>query len=104
MAAIRLSKHLKILPIPMHFTKRFFLAVNFLRYPWWIKVSTQAPNCLYYFGPFDSKEEAQALQSSYVKDLLDEGAKDIHLVIEKAGPEQLTICETEDMDYLPNAV
>ncbi len=87
----------------MNFTKQFLLAVGLLHHPWWIKVNTQAPNCLYYFGPFDSKAEAQALQSSYVKDLLDEGAKDIRLVIEKADPKQLTACEMGDLNALPTA-
>ena len=87
----------------MNSKKQLSLAVGLLKSPWWIKINTQSPNCLYYFGPFDSKEEAQALQSSYIKDLLDEGAKDIRLVIEEAGPKQLTICEMEDIDFLPNA-
>lgn len=83
--------------------KRFFSTAASLKRPWWIEVKTRSPNCIYYFGPFDSAIEARALQSSYVKDLLDEGAKDIRLVIEKAGPKQLTICETEDMGYLSTA-
>ena len=88
----------------MNSTKRFFLTTSLLNHPWWIKIKTRSPNCLYYFGPFDRKEQAQALQSGYVKDLLDEGAKDIQLVIEKAGPKQLTICETEETDSRPKAV
>jgi Domain of unknown function (DUF1816) len=59
---------------------------------WWLKVKTQSPDCIYYFGPFDSKEEATFLQAGYLEDLIQEGAQNVRLAVEKACPQQLTSC------------
>ena len=59
---------------------------------WWLKVKTQSPSCIYYFGPFDSKEEARLSQSGYLEDLVQEGAQKIKTAVEKARPQQLTHC------------
>ena len=60
-------------------------------HPWWIKVETQSPDCIYYFGPFVSSQEAASLQSGYIEDLVQEGAQSITHAIEKGWPETLTI-------------
>lgn len=62
---------------------------------WWIKVNTQVPVCTYYFGPFDSVEEAESNHGDYLQDLKEEGAEDISYIIEKCSPKQLTIAEDE---------
>lgn len=57
---------------------------------WWIEISTHTPHCLYYFGPFDSKEEAQESQLGYIEDLEEEGALEIKVEITQIQPTVLT--------------
>ncbi|MEM8806826.1 MAG: DUF1816 domain-containing protein [Cyanobacteria bacterium P01_G01_bin.38] len=64
-----------------------------LKKDWWIKIQTEAPICTYYFGPFEKKKEAKTLQIGYVDDLVQEGAKNIAVEIEKTHPQHLTVCE-----------
>lgn len=71
--------------------KRLLSLVTLSKRPWWVKIKTQAPECLYYFGPFDSAEEAEKLQPGYVEDLRHEGAQHILAVVENAIPEKLTV-------------
>lgn len=40
----------------------------------WVKIFTENPQDLYYFGPFVSVREAQLHQGGYVEDLQGEGA------------------------------
>jgi hypothetical protein len=40
----------------------------------WVKIFTENPQYLYYFGPFVSVGEAQLHQRGYVEDLQGEGA------------------------------
>ncbi|WP_071515148.1 DUF1816 domain-containing protein [Geitlerinema sp. PCC 9228] len=40
----------------------------------WVKIFTESPQYLYYFGPFVSVQEAQIHQGGYVEDLQGEGA------------------------------
>lgn len=64
--------------------------------PYWLKVSTKVPNCIYYFGPFDSPIEAKELQPGYIEDLKAENAQGIHLELEQCShPKALTVCEDE---------
>jgi hypothetical protein len=60
---------------------------------WWIKVDTKVPICTYYFGPFESMQEAESNQIDYLQDLQAEGAEGISYIIEKCSPKQLTIAE-----------
>ena len=59
--------------------------------PWWVKIQTKRPQCVYYFGPFASDREAQSYQSGYVEDLTQEGAQGIKVATRKGNPQQLTI-------------
>lgn len=61
-----------------------------LALPWWVEISTTHPNCLYYFGPFDSREEALDNQAGYVEDLRGEGAQNITLYVKQCQPQILT--------------
>lgn len=61
--------------------------------PWWVKISTSQPKCVYYFGSFDSKPEAMEALPGYVEDLEGEGAKGIFIEIKQDYPQQLTIDE-----------
>lgn len=73
------------------------LFVYSLRQPsslqWWLKVATESPICTYYFGPFDSVQEAELSQSDYLRDLTEEGAKITSIKVEQGQPSQLTIFE-----------
>ncbi len=70
------------------------LLTNFLSaigLAWWVEVTTDNPRCVYYFGPFPSKEVAQTHQGGYVEDLEQEGAADIKINIQRCKPSNLTI-------------
>jgi hypothetical protein len=62
-----------------------------LNLPWWIEIKTTKPRCLYYFGPFESWDEANSHQSGYVEDLRQEEAENISLEIKQFNPKVLTI-------------
>jgi hypothetical protein len=64
-------------------------------FPWWIKIQTTVPQCTYYFGPFDSDEEAQTYEAGYLEDLTMEQAEGILTDIERTQPQVLTIFEEE---------
>ncbi|PIG93373.1 DUF1816 domain-containing protein [Gloeocapsopsis sp. IPPAS B-1203] len=63
---------------------------------WWVEITTLSPRCVYYFGPFATKDEAKAAYPGYVKDLDGEGAKGIIVVIQRCQPKELTICEEDE--------
>ncbi|MEO0541052.1 MAG: DUF1816 domain-containing protein [Cyanobacteria bacterium P01_A01_bin.105] len=59
---------------------------------WWIQISTDQPQVIYYFGPFDSEEEAAQYQGGYIEDLEQEGAQGIRtLTTRRDEPEELTV-------------
>lgn len=61
--------------------------------PWWVKIATVQPECVYYFGPFDSQSEAIASQSGYMEDLTAEKAIGISIEIKQDSPKLLTISD-----------
>ena len=63
---------------------------------WWIKITTEVPKCIYFFGPFDSLSEAQLLQNGYIEDLKGENALGINIEIQQCEPKELTIFEEEE--------
>ncbi|MBE9044420.1 DUF1816 domain-containing protein [Pleurocapsales cyanobacterium LEGE 10410] len=66
--------------------------------PYWLKITTKVPNCIYYFGPFDSPLEAKALQAGYIEDLMGENAQGIYVELEQcSAPEELTVCQDQDI-------
>lgn len=60
---------------------------------WWVEVMTAQPRCIYYFGPFSSKKQAEIPQIGYVDDLEAEGARGITTQIKWCKPRELTICQ-----------
>lgn len=58
---------------------------------WWVEINTSVPLCTYYFGPFDSQEEAQDSRTGYVEDLRREDARDIVAVVKQCQPDALTV-------------
>ncbi|MEM6449321.1 MAG: DUF1816 domain-containing protein [Cyanobacteria bacterium P01_D01_bin.105] len=73
--------------------KNFFSNLfNFFSSDWWVKITTAEPNCIYYFGPFDSEQEAMQAKPGYIEDLEQEGAQSIKTSLQQtAEPEQLTL-------------
>ena len=61
-----------------------------LSLPWWVEIATAQPHCLYYFGPFDSADEAKFQQGGYIEDLQAEGATGISIQIKQCQPQALT--------------
>ncbi|MGC1309475.1 MAG: DUF1816 domain-containing protein [Phormidesmis sp.] len=60
--------------------------------PWWVKITTAEPSCIYYFGPFDSEAEAIAAKPGYVEDLKGEGAQQIQTSLHHGSePKELTV-------------
>ena len=57
---------------------------------WWIEIYTDFPRCLYYFGPFESVEEAESNEADYLEDLRQEGAENILAQIKECQPINLT--------------
>lgn len=58
---------------------------------WWAEITTAEPRCTYYFGPFDTADEAEKARPGYVEDLENEGAKGIRVEIKRCSPTVLTI-------------
>lgn len=63
--------------------------------PWWIEVYTTNPQCLYYFGPFASFEEARQNRTGYIDDLFEEKAQGIQWQIKQTQPQALTYIASE---------
>lgn len=57
---------------------------------WWVEINTSVPLCTYYFGPFDTQEEARNSRTDYVNDLYQEGARDIVALVKHCQPNRLT--------------
>ena len=73
--------------------KNFFSGLfAFFSNPWWVKITTAQPNCIYYFGPFDNEVEALQAKPGYIEDLQLEGASNIQTTLKNiAEPSELTI-------------
>jgi hypothetical protein len=91
------------LPVPYHYYNMIlsFLETNKIsddNTPWWVKITSISPHCIYYFGPFASFDEAQQHQEGYEQDIESEGAQGISLSIERSNPHYLTIFDDENQD------
>jgi hypothetical protein len=60
---------------------------------WWVEIKTTNPNCIYYFGPFQCKDEAKAYYPGYIEDLVAEGAENFEIHIKRCLPDSLTYCD-----------
>lgn len=82
----------------MSFTTKLLNVLGFNRNSasYWLKITTKVPQCIYYFGPFDSPWEAKMMQAGYIEDLLAEEAQGIHVELQEClQPPELTIFEEE---------
>ncbi|MGK7929390.1 MAG: DUF1816 domain-containing protein [Spirulina sp.] len=62
---------------------------------YWIELRTDAPQCLYYFGPFPHAGEAEKNLPGYLEDLELEGASNIKYAIAQCKPKNLTVFEED---------
>ena len=51
---------------------------NKLGLAWWAKIDTEDPKTTYWYGPFITKRSLKENISSFIKELSDEGAKNIN--------------------------
>ncbi len=65
---------------------------------WWLEIHTEKPQCTYYFGPFETANEARSLQEGYLEDLKQEQARGITVTLKLDHPEQLTICGSTELE------
>jgi hypothetical protein len=63
---------------------------------YWVKIATDSPTCIYYFGPFLTAKEATLARSGYVEDLKNEGARKIKVEIGRYQPKELTIFDDRE--------
>lgn len=66
---------------------------------WWIETNTVIPSVTYYFGPFNSYQEARLHQSGYIEDLVKEKAVGITIKIKKSKPIHLTIERSQQSNF-----
>ena len=65
---------------------------NKLGLAWWAKIETDQPSITYWFGPFITKSSLKENMPSFIKDLSDEGSKNIkHSLVRCKKEEPLTI-------------
>ena len=65
---------------------------NKLGLAWWAKVETEAPNVIYWFGPFLTKKNLKGNLEIFLNDLNQEGSKKItHSLMRCKKSEPLTI-------------
>ena len=63
--------------------------------PCWAEITTTKPKCIYYFGPFETSDEATDAYPGYIDDLDSEGAQGIVVVIKRCKPDVLTIFDEQ---------
>ena len=64
---------------------------NKLGLAWWAKVESKNPDTIYWYGPFLTKSSLKGNLSSFIKDLSDEGSKNIkHSLVRCKKEEPLT--------------
>ena len=61
---------------------------NKLGLAWWAKIETDQPSSTYWFGPFITKRSLKENMSSFIKDLSDEGSKNIKYSIVRCKKEE----------------
>ena len=68
---------------------------------YWVKITTEQPYCIYYFGPFFNNQEAKSAQPGFIEDLQSEDAKNIQVEIQRCQPEELTIFDesSDNLNY-----
>ena len=72
--------------------REFFASVlKIFGFALWVEIVTELPECIYYFGPFASRKDAETALPGYVEDLKQENAKIVKSEIKRCRPRNLTI-------------
>ncbi|WP_404791317.1 DUF1816 domain-containing protein [Altericista sp. CCNU0014] len=58
---------------------------------WWLEMRTINPICIYFFGPFETRSEAESSQSGFFQDLESEDAWVLYSTVKLSNPHHLTI-------------
>ena len=61
---------------------------NKLGLAWWAKIEAEEPNTTYWYGPFITKRSLKENLSSFIKDLTNEGSKNIKYNILRCRKEE----------------
>ena len=61
---------------------------NKLGLAWWAKIETVEPIATYWFGPFITKRSLRQNMPSFIKDLSDEGSKNIKYSLVRCKKEE----------------
>ena len=61
---------------------------NKLGLAWWAKIEAEEPNTTYWYGPFITKRSLKQNLSSFIKDLTNEGSKNIKYNIVRCRKEE----------------
>ena len=65
---------------------------NKLGLAWWAKIETESPSNIYWYGPFITKRSLKENLSVFIKDLSEEGCKNIKYTLVRCKKEEpLTI-------------
>ena len=60
------------------------------KYTWWIKLTINKDCNIYYFGDFESYEEAEQIKNIYIQNLDKEKAKKVNILIELNEPKMIS--------------
>ncbi len=61
---------------------------NKLGLAWWAKIEAEEPNTTYWYGPFITKRSLKENLSSFIRDLTNEGSKNIKYNIVRCRKEE----------------
>ncbi|OYQ67575.1 hypothetical protein B9G53_01075 [Pseudanabaena sp. SR411] len=67
---------------------------------WWISILTAQPLCLYYFGAFSFRQEAESIQDRFIEDLRQEKALILCSNIRFLQPSQVTVTGTDLLTHI----
>ncbi len=80
----------------LHISKDVILGfLKSFREPLWVEILTSNPHCIYYFGSFPNRAEAEAACPGYIEDLENEGSQVLKVIIKPCQPKMLTRCDEE---------
>lgn len=65
--------------------------LDFFGFACWLEITTENPDCVYYFGPFLNQQEAESLMEGYLEDLKEEKATNINIRFKRCKPLNLTV-------------
>ncbi|WP_330202419.1 DUF1816 domain-containing protein [Cyanobacterium sp. Dongsha4] len=78
--------------------EQLITVLDFFGLACWLEITTNHPECIYYFGPFLNQREAQSYTQGYIEDLKEENAIGIIAKFRRCKPKTLTIFD-EDISY-----